>query len=67
MSDVDFLEISQEEEMELVTQVKKLEDTNNLLSSYNNGFHSYYTLYRHLGTGVTFYWQNTINALAIGT
>ena len=35
--------------------------------SYNNGFHSYYTLYRHLGTGVTFYWQNTINALAIGT
>ena len=35
--------------------------------SYNNGFDSYYTLYRHLGTGVTFYWQNTINALAIGT
>jgi hypothetical protein len=33
MSDVDFLELSQEEEMELVTQVKKLEDTNNLLSS----------------------------------
>lgn len=32
MSDVDFLELSQEEEMELVTQVKKLEDTNNLLS-----------------------------------
>lgn len=31
MSDVDFLELSQEE-MELVTQVKKLEDTNNLLS-----------------------------------
>jgi hypothetical protein len=30
MSDVDFLELSQEEEMELVTQVKKLEDTNNL-------------------------------------
>ena len=33
MSDVDILELSQEEEMELVTQVKKLEDTNNLLSS----------------------------------
>ena len=33
MSDVDFLELSQEEEMELVTQVKKLEDTNNLLNS----------------------------------
>jgi aryl carrier-like protein len=32
MSDVDILELSQEEEMELVTQVKKLEDTNNLLS-----------------------------------
>ena len=31
MSDVDFLELSQEEEMELVTQVKKLED--NLLNS----------------------------------
>ena len=30
---VDFLELSQEEEMEIVTQVKKLEDTNNLLSS----------------------------------
>jgi hypothetical protein len=36
MSDVDFLELSQEEEMELVTQVKKLEDTNNLLSSSLN-------------------------------
>ena len=37
--------------------------------SYNNGFHSYYTLYAISidGTGVTFYWQNTINALAIGT
>ena len=33
MSDVDILELSQEEEMELVTQAKKLEDTNNLLSS----------------------------------
>ena len=33
MSDVDFLELSQEEEMEFVTQIKKLEDTNNLLSS----------------------------------
>ena len=33
MSDVDILGLSQEEEMELVTQVKKLEDTNNLLSS----------------------------------
>jgi hypothetical protein len=33
MSNVDFLELSQEEEMEFVTQVKKLEDTNNLLSS----------------------------------
>jgi 3-hydroxyacyl-CoA dehydrogenase len=33
MSDVDILELSQEEEMELVTQVKKLEDTNNLSSS----------------------------------
>jgi hypothetical protein len=33
MSEVNFLELSQEEEMELVTQVKKLEDTNNLLSS----------------------------------
>ena len=33
MSDVDFLELSQEEEMELVTQVKKLEYTNNLLNS----------------------------------
>jgi hypothetical protein len=33
MSDVNFLELSREEEMELVTQVKKLEDTNNLLSS----------------------------------
>jgi hypothetical protein len=30
---------------------------------------SYYTLYAISidGTGVTFYWQNTINALAIGT
>jgi hypothetical protein len=37
MSGVDFLEISQEEEMELVTQVKKLEDTNNLLSSSLDG------------------------------
>jgi hypothetical protein len=37
--------------------------------SYNNGFHSYYTLYAISidGTGVAFYWQNTINALAIGT
>ena len=33
MSDVNFLELSREEEMELVTQVKKLEDTNNLLNS----------------------------------
>ena len=31
MSDVDILELSQEEEMKLVTQVKKLED--NLLNS----------------------------------
>jgi hypothetical protein len=31
MSDVDFLELSQEEEMELVTEVKKLEDTKSLV------------------------------------
>ena len=37
MSEVDFLELSQEEEMELVTQVKKLEDTNNLSSSSLDG------------------------------
>ena len=37
--------------------------------TYNNGFDSYYTLTAISidGTGVTFYWQNTINALAIGT